>query len=674
MPARSRIGSHQSWALEIDASVWAPVDADALEPDRREQFLRRRAAITRYLAGDSGAAIKEATGLSLSNVYRLIVSRCLATHADGTLMGWRGALPFLRVHGYQRKTAPKPSEATGAGASGALGWVFEAPGGRLLEQQFRQEILGKRPKLETARRPKQALFIWFIKKLREAGFEKRGEWPFNVEKMGYVSISRYIDRVMDENPRRQRQLLGGPEAERKARAGDGTGRPQLRLFQRVEADAHKIDARMIVLIPSPHGGYEPRKIHRLWVIVIVEVASRAVLGYYLSLNRECTAEDVLRAIKRALSRWAPRELQFSEHAYVEDAGMPSSRHERYVGACWDEFSVDGALANICSRVERQLREVVTASIIKPQDPTSFASRRSKDDRPFIESFFRRLTQGGFHRLSPTTGSKPQDKRGADPDAAALGTQFQLEYAEELLDTIIANYNATPHSGLGYRAPLEQLDFLAQRQHARIRQADPGEVRRMVGIRDLRTMKGGIDTGRRPYFNFANARYSAEWLRQRTDLIGKLFWLHIEDEDDARWATVSTKHGEFLGAVRAAPPWHRTPHTLYMRSAIRALDRKRLLHLSSECDAVEELIRYSESSDGKKLPPHPAYLEARRVLRQYAEALAGQPMVTRVRWDDDQLASAAPAPASEQVAPESQPEPERESAKAKLPRMKMAKVW
>ena len=59
--------------------------------------------------------------------------------------------------------------------------------------------------------------------------------------------------------------------------------------------------------------------------------------------------------------------------------------------------------------------------------------------------------------------------------------------------------------------------------------------------------------------------------------------------------------------------------------------------------VEELIRYSESSEGKKLPPHPAYLEARRVLRQHAEVLAGQPMVTRVRWDDDQVTSAAPAP-------------------------------
>ena len=230
----------------------------------------------------------------------------------------------------------------------------------------------------------------------------------------------------------------------------------------------------------------------------------------------------------------------------------------------------------------------------------------------------------------TTGSSPKDKQGADPDQAAHATQFQLEYAEELLDTLITNYNATPHSGLGYRSPLAQLDFLTSRQPERIRQADPEQVGRMVGIRKLCTVKGGVSKGRRPHFNFANARYSAEWLCLRTDLVGKNLWLHIENEDDARWATVSTQSGEFLGAVRAAPPWHLTPHTLYIRQSIRSLEKRRLIQLSSQCDAVEELVRYAESSENKKLQPHPAYLEARRVLQMHAEHLAGRSMVAHQR--------------------------------------------
>lgn len=211
---------------------------------------------------------------------------------------------------------------------------------------------------------------------------------------------------------------------------------------------------------------------------------------------------------------------------------------------------------------------------------------------------------------------------------------------------------------------------------------------MVGIRDLRTLKGGIETGRRPYFNFAGASYSAEWLRLRTDLIGKLLWLHIEDENDARVATVSSQRGEYLGTVRAAPPWHRSPHTLYMRRAIRALDKNRRLHLSTQCDAVEELIRYAESSEGKKLAPHPAYMEARRVLQQYAEQLAGEPMVARAKHHLHDGAPGSPTPETDATAPNPapptppsskparkfKPETREQTPKPSLPRMKMAKVW
>jgi len=643
---------------QVRPDLWTQVDADALPQDRRELFLRRKTGIQLYFDGATEAEIREACGFGRSHIYRLITERCLAQHPDGNVNGWRGALPHRRVKEWSRTTPLEVSDA-GAGAAGALRWLFESPGGSDLEAKFRKQIVGKVPKLAAAMRPKQELFTWFIKELRAAGLEARGEWPFNVERLGYVSICKFIDRVMDENPRRQRQLLGGREAERKARAGDGADRPRLRVFQRVECDAHKLDSRMVVAIPSPHGGYETRKIRRLWVIAIIEVESRAVLGYHLSLHPECNAEDVLRTVKRALTRWAPRELHWSGNAYVDGAGLPSAHHERYLGACWDEFSVDGAMANICARVERRLREVVGSMILKPQNPTSYASRRSKDDRPFIESFFGQLARGGFHRLSTTTGSRPTDKRGADPDQAAAETQFQLEYAEELLDTLIANYNARPHSGLGWRSPLAQLDFLNSREPERIRQADAGEVQRMVSVRKLCTLKGGVSTGRRPYFQFANARYSAEWLALRTDLLGKLLWLQLEDEDDARFASVSTERGEFLGVVRAAPPWNRSPHTLYMRQAIRALEKRRMLHLTGQCDAVEELIRYAEGSKDKKLPPHPAYLEARRVLQQHAQALAGQPV------------PAPPAPHGEgsDYPPGVTTEPRRP-----LPPMQMAKTW
>jgi hypothetical protein len=400
----------------------------------------------------------------------------------------------------------------------------------------------------------------------------------------------------------------------------------------------------------------------------IYVQSRSVIGYYLSLRKECSAEDVLRAIKKALTLWTPMKMQFSQSAYAPGAGLPSQNAERYLGACWDEFSVDGALANICKRVEQPIEEIVGTRILKPQDPNSYSSRRSLDDRPFIETFFRRLAEGGLHQLSTTTGSSPEKKNGYNPDVAAKETHFQLEYANELLDALIANYNVTPHSGLGSRTPLQQLDMLTLRRSAPLRIAQADAVERMVGVRKLCTLLGGVESGQRPHFNFANAKYSAEWLCLRTDLIGKTFWVHLENEDDARFASVSTKQGLYLGTIRAAPPWHRTPHTLFIRQSIRSLEKRRLIHISSHCDAVEELIRYAESAADKKLPAHPAYLEARRVITRQAESLTGQSMVARAKeisatgsHDAQQRATSGPRECTDQPIPS-------------LPPRRMAKQW
>jgi hypothetical protein len=97
--------------------------------------------------------------------------------------------------------------------------------------------------------------------------------------------------------------------------------------------------------------------------------------------------------------------------------MPSGLSNHFVGICWDETSVDGALAETCKHVESVLDDMVGSKLISPK--SGYSSRRSKDDRPFIESFFRSLASRGFQKLSNTTGSKPSEKKGRDPDKVAL---------------------------------------------------------------------------------------------------------------------------------------------------------------------------------------------------------------------------------------------------------------
>lgn len=193
-------------------------------------------------------------------------------------------------------------------------------------------------------------------------------------------------------------------------------------------DAHKIDGRFCVMMPTLDGDYHPKIIYRIWVIVIIEIVSRAVLGYFMSMGKEVSKEDVLRTIKNALTPWQPKVITFNENAYLEGAGLPSGILNDFVGICWDETNVDGALAETCKHVETVLKDVVGSTLITPY--AGYSSRRSKDDRPFIETYFRNLSSKGFQRLSNTTGSKPSDKKGRNPDHVALTSQFQLEYVND----------------------------------------------------------------------------------------------------------------------------------------------------------------------------------------------------------------------------------------------------
>src|SRR3546814_8185739 len=72
-------------------------------------------------------------------------------------------------------------------------------------------------------------------------------------------------------------------------------------------DAHRIDAMFCILIQTTHGDIMPVIVPRLWVLVIQDVVSRVVLGYYLSFNKECNESDLLKCIQRALSSWRSEE-------------------------------------------------------------------------------------------------------------------------------------------------------------------------------------------------------------------------------------------------------------------------------------------------------------------------------------------------------------------------------
>ena len=573
-----------------DVEKWPTPDEGALTDDDRKKYLLRKQGVKMYLEGQSSKVIRATCGMGLSHIYRLISERCLEIHPDGQIYGLRGLVPNFRIKPYRRKT-PIKVNAFGHGASGAMQTALDLHPG--LRKTFEKRIL-ESPRVDElgpTKRPRQSHWKWFLDRLREYGYEIRHEWPFNTESNGYNTVCRFIDDVLASNPKKAARAIGGPDLEKKLISGDGVDRPINKVFQRVEMDAHKLDGRFCVMLPQPSGGYITKIVHRLWVLVIIEVVSRAVLGYHLSMRREVSQEDVLRTIKKALNKWHPRQLFFSDEAYRERAGFPSSLSPKFLRVCWNETSIDGALAEKAKLVKDTLRDVVDSELIDPSH--GFSSRRSKDDRPFIEAFFRNLASRGFQRLTNTTGGKPSDKKGRDPSKVAINSQFQIEYAEELLDVMIANYNATPHTALGSRSPLQYLEFIASQGEIEFHYADPNSVQAILSYRKKCRVKGGLAEGRRPYVNFEGARYSGGALAQRYDLVGSYIWVVNHLEDDARVAEASTLDGQSLGILRAAPPWHKLPHSLTIRRAIKSCERQGMFVIASGADAIETFIEFNE---------------------------------------------------------------------------------
>lgn len=663
LPLRKVRGEH------IDTSTWATPDVGAFDDDERASYLARKEGVLMYLRGDSNEAIKQKAGVTAKQIYRLISERCLETHADGQVFGWRGLVYFARVQPY-RRTKRVAVRNDGYGAVGAMTLLLERE--PQLAKAFRKRILkgGEGDGLLELNTPRRHV-SWFLDQLRAKGYEVRNEWPFNTDSNGYYAVYRLIKKIKAESPRAAARAAGGHDLERKLLSGDGVDRPVTRVFERVEMDAHKIDGRFCVMMPQLDGGLVSKIVHRLWVIVILDVVSRAVLGYHLSLRREVSKDDVLAAIKKALSKWSRRPIYYADKgvAYAPGAALPSGVKDEWVGLCWDETSVDGALAETCSTVRTKLKDVVGSVLLEPNN--SFSARRSKDDRPFIERFFLTLTEGGFQRLSNTTGKSPKDKKGRDPDQIALTSQFQYEYAEELLDVLIANYNAERHSSLGSRSPLEYLQFILSRNNAVLRRAEQELVEQLVSYRKKCQVKGGAEQGRHPFVNFVNGRYSNDILANRHDLVGKYVWVTNHLEWDARVVKCSTIDGHSLGILRVAPPWNKLPHSLAVRSAICAAVRRGAFSFVEGADGIETFMHFVERQPDKKLPVHPAYLEARRILTAAAEDITGESMVSRAKQieNSESAATKKKEKKSEQV-PDQRPS-ENTDKPRKLPARRMA---
>ncbi|WP_016954255.1 hypothetical protein [Catenovulum agarivorans] len=569
--------------LNIDYWPYPMLDNSKYSEEQIAGFIQKVRAVKMYFDDQPLTSIESQTNLNSGFIIKL-VQKCLRVDDNGEIYGFCALLPYFRVKKYKRIARTDIKPLVGKGYSGSFTKLLnDYPElNSLLDSLVFRKITKKN--LSKASLTNQDIHRKFISKCRDLGLEQGLNYPFNTLSLGYRSMCSHIQSLKRNAVNSNLRQIVGESAKQKLAISDGTGRLAVKVLDSVECDAHLIDAIFCTLLPSPFGGVEPFICKRLWLITIQDICTRAILGYHLSWNAEVTASDVLKAIKHALTPWEKLEGKYL--GYSQQAAFPSALSPEYAGLCWKEFKVDGALANICAKTTHKLQRLME---INPK----VGVRRNKDDRPFVERLFLTLEERGFHRLPNTTGSSVNDPLRNFPEKAAIKYYIQVDDLQYLVDTLLANYNATEHQSIGMRTPLEYFRF-SMESLSELPNKVTSDYSKFLSTQSQEvTVKGNMKLGVRPYINFCYSKYHSDVLRASYKFINKKLIIEF-DEDDMRVVSAYSD-GQFVGKLKASFPWNNVPHSMTIRKTINSLLKKKKIALSHNINPIEEYLKYIEKT-------------------------------------------------------------------------------
>jgi len=418
---------------------------------------------------------------------------------------------------------------------------------------------------------------------REAGLGARN-YPFNQEGGGYRSLSAWVRR-------RLQSRVPLSVARRVDDAWNATARP----YSVVELDGHKLDLRVRVRFLDASGVPIDLESERLFVITLIDVCTRVVLGWQLVPAPQYDHHDVLAALQDAL-RPRRRRTEFSSPAlaYRTGAGFVADVMPQLAGACWDVLKLDNAASHLTEDTFEPICRFVGCRMEAGPvaEPTV---------RPYIERFFGTLAERMSSKLPGATGRHPHDRAGQRGRKTALPLLASFTELEELLDVSIANYHATPHDGLNGRSPLEALQFAVEQRATPVRTLPLSQRERLHQLQSvhLATVRGSVARGVAPYVSLYGARYSSEVLQRSPGLSGQRIRVYLRP-DDMREAWAYLPSGADLGRLVVLEGWRYSRHTLRLRRHILRERRLGRLRFAGEQDPVQLFAQAQHRGGRRKL--------------------------------------------------------------------------
>jgi transposase InsO family protein len=534
-----------------DCDAWKSIDVDLLSDDIRGKTEKIIKAIRAFLKEDASLGeIEEKYGLNRCTLYRSI-NKCLALDCDGVPTGYKGAIP------YRRTTSQKYNREKVLGSSNCS----EIQGDAGAFSKFINDYPDIKPWLEKVARaykPRKqggdnfdVLHNAFLEQCASLQVSKN-QYPYNRKTLARSALREYLKA-------RNRELLALQEKERLA-SDTRDIVPPTDILQQVEADGHMIDIRLVIEETDSYGQPIRYEILRVWLILLIDVFSRCVLGYSIALGQTYDQIDLLKAIFNSLAPHQRPPQALPNISYLSSGGFPNEN-----GSAWETWATikfDNAWAHKAKHVARVLHDRVgcVAEFGRPYTP---------NDRPIIERFFLFIVQHYSHRIIGTTGSDSRDKiieRLSPKSRDPLQMLLTLEELKSTIDIVVSDYNGRSHSSLQAHSPLEI--FCLRRDEAMLPPNKLPESYRDAAlftmVRESVVVKTSSKYGG-AYINFAYLKYKNLDIL-RSDSAGRHLFIEYSRED-VSVVRLLDEDGAFVGILSPPHPWCLQPHSLKVRSEL-----------------------------------------------------------------------------------------------------------